>query len=111
MAKMAEGTNSGARLICVLSHAYQRSEYCRAEYEQALHGDPRNLNQRVIVMSVDQHIAGSDHLANIPRKPLWQHKADALRTRLRRWRIRSCNSRQLSWGTCSAKAKPLTVAR
>jgi tetratricopeptide (TPR) repeat protein len=65
MAMMAKGWSDCVRLICVLSDSYQKSEYCRKEYEVALAPDPRNLHQRVIVLRID----GTDpieHLADLP---------------------------------------------
>lgn len=54
MARMEQGFDSGARVIALLSSGYQRSDYCRKEYNVALSGDPLNLNERLIVVRVDE---------------------------------------------------------
>ena len=64
MARMAQGWSGSGRLICLLSHAYQRSEHCKKEYEVALHDDPRNLDERVIVLRVED-CAPVEHLADL----------------------------------------------
>ncbi len=53
MARMAQGFDSGARTIALLSATYQDSEYCQKEYEVALAGDPRNIQERLIVLRVE----------------------------------------------------------
>ena len=53
MARMAQAFDSGARTITLLSKTYQASQYCQKEYEAALVGDPRNLNERLIVLRVE----------------------------------------------------------
>ena len=52
MARMAQAFDSGARTIALLSEAYQSSDYCLKECEVALTADPRNLNERLIVLRV-----------------------------------------------------------
>ncbi|MEW8702013.1 MAG: toll/interleukin-1 receptor domain-containing protein [Candidatus Thiodiazotropha sp.] len=54
MARMAQGFAGGNRMIALLSHAYQQSEYCKKEYEQLLAGDPRNLKERLIVLRIEE---------------------------------------------------------
>ncbi len=64
MARMAQGWSESERLICLLSHAYQRSEHCKKEYEVALKDDPRNLKERVIVLRVEDCVP-VEHLADL----------------------------------------------
>ncbi len=64
MARMAEGWSSGARLICLLSKAYQQSQHCKKEYEVALKDDPRNLKERVIVLRIEECVP-VEHLADL----------------------------------------------
>jgi hypothetical protein len=64
MARMGEGWSSGARLICLLSKVYQRSEHCKKEYEVALKDDPRNLKERVIVFRIEE-CGPVEHLADL----------------------------------------------
>ncbi len=52
MRRMEEGYARSARMIAVLSSDYQKSEYCRAEYNHVLGKDPSNLNGRLIVLRV-----------------------------------------------------------
>jgi hypothetical protein len=52
MARMEQGSES-ARVIALLSKAYQRSEYTRKEYNTALAGDPLNTKERLIVLRVE----------------------------------------------------------
>jgi len=54
MRQMERGFESGARMVALLSKAYQRSEYCRAEYNHVLSSDPANLNKRLIVLRVEE---------------------------------------------------------
>jgi tetratricopeptide (TPR) repeat protein len=80
MARIAQGWSSGARLICLLSRAYQQSEYCRSEYEVVLTSDPRNRRERVIVLRVEdcapvEWLAPLHHVDLIPVL----HDAEALR--------------------------------
>ena len=65
MAMMAKGWSSGARLICVLSPDYQKSEHCKSEYEVALTKDPRNINERIIVLRIAE-CDPIEHLAPLP---------------------------------------------
>src|SRR5262245_7449809 len=51
MRKMEEGY-ARARTIALLSAEYQKSEHCRAEYNNVLGPDPGNLKQRLIVLRV-----------------------------------------------------------
>ncbi len=53
MAKMEQGLES-ARVIALLSKAYQRSEACRKEYNVTLAGDFLNLKERLIVLRVEE---------------------------------------------------------
>ncbi len=53
MARMSQGFDSGAHTITLLSKTYQDSEYCQKEYEVALTGDPRNIQERLIVLRVE----------------------------------------------------------
>jgi signal peptidase I len=53
MARMEQGFDGGSKLIALLSSAYQRSDYCRKEYNVALADDPLNLKQRLIVLRVE----------------------------------------------------------
>ena len=64
MAQMEHGFKSGS-MIALLSAAYQQSEYCRAEYNAALTGDPLNLKQRLIVLRVEE-CAPTGNLSHIP---------------------------------------------
>ncbi len=66
MAMMAKGWSSGARLVCLLSGDYQKSEYCKKEYEVALTQihDPRNLKQQVIVLRIAE-CDPIEHLADL----------------------------------------------
>jgi hypothetical protein len=64
MARMAQGFSSGARMIALLSMAYQKSEYCKKEYEHILVGDPRNLNERLIVLRIED-VAPIEHLKDL----------------------------------------------
>ena len=64
MARMAQGFSSGARMIALLSKAYQQSEYCKKEYENVLVDDPRNLNEHLIVLRVED-IAPIEHLKDL----------------------------------------------
>ena len=70
---------SGARLICLLSRAYQQSEHCKKEYEVALTGDPRNLQGRVIVLRIENYMP-VEHLADLAFTDLMPllHKPDDL---------------------------------
>jgi hypothetical protein len=62
--RMAQGWSSGARLVCLLSRAYQQSEFCKKEYEVALKDDPRNLSGRVIVLRISE-CTPIEHLADL----------------------------------------------
>jgi tetratricopeptide (TPR) repeat protein len=53
MARMEQGFESGARVIALLSAAYQGSGDCRKEYNVALTGDSLNLKQRLIVLRIE----------------------------------------------------------
>jgi tetratricopeptide (TPR) repeat protein len=64
MARMAQGWSGAEGLICLLSRAYQQSEHCKKEYEVALKDDPRNLDERVIVLRVED-CAPIEHLADL----------------------------------------------
>ena len=80
MAQIAQGWSSGARLICLLSRAYQQSEYCKSEYEVVLTSDPRNRRERVIVLRVED-CAPVEWLAPLHHVNLISvlHDAEALR--------------------------------
>jgi tetratricopeptide (TPR) repeat protein len=52
MALMEQGSES-ARVIALLSQAYQRSEYTRKEYNTALAADPLNIKERLIVLRIE----------------------------------------------------------
>ena len=54
LAQMERGLDGGARVIALLSATYQQSDYCCAEYNAALVGDPLNLKQRLIVLRVSE---------------------------------------------------------
>ena len=53
MRRMEQGFESGARVVALLSGTYQKSEYCRKEYNTVLSADPGNLNERLVVLRVD----------------------------------------------------------
>ena len=61
---MAQGRSGSERLICLLSDAYQRSDHCKKEYDVALHDDLRNIDERVIVLRLED-CAPSEHLADL----------------------------------------------
>ena len=65
MARMEQGFESGARVIALLSAAYQQSDYCRKEYNVALTGDPENLKERLIVLRVED-CAATGMLSDLP---------------------------------------------
>ncbi len=65
MARMAQGFESGARLIALLSPAYQHSHYCQKECDVTLTGDPLNLEQRLIVLRAGD-CAPTGNLRDIP---------------------------------------------
>ena len=76
MRQMESGFESGARMIALASAAYQRSEYCRKEYNTALHGDPNNLERRVIVFRVEPYTPHG-MLATLPYTDLTPILGDA----------------------------------
>ncbi len=76
MARMAQGFASGARMIALLSHAYQQSEYCKKEYEHVLADDPRNLHERLIVLRVEE-VAPVEHLKELAYTDLVPLLSDA----------------------------------
>ena len=51
--RMAQGFESGACIVALLSDAYQQSDHCRKEYNVVLAGDPLNLDGRLIVLRVE----------------------------------------------------------
>ena len=53
MARMEQAFDSGARTIALLSKKYQDSKYCQNEYQAALTDDPQNLDERLIVLRVE----------------------------------------------------------
>ena len=65
MARMEQGLESGARVIALLSAAYQHSEYCRVEYNSVLSQDPLNLKQRLIVLRVED-CKSTGNLSSVP---------------------------------------------
>ena len=76
MARMAEGFGSGARMIALLSRAYQQSEYCKKEYEHVLADDPRNRDERLIVLRVEE-VAPIEHLKELAYTDLVPILSDA----------------------------------
>jgi TIR domain len=57
MARMADGfamVDRGARVIAVLSPHYLKKEYCLAEAQYPLTGDPSNRQERLIVLRVSE---------------------------------------------------------
>jgi tetratricopeptide (TPR) repeat protein len=54
MERMEQGFESGARVVALLSAEYQKSDYCRTEYQIALDGDPLNVNERLIVLRIGE---------------------------------------------------------
>ncbi len=64
MARMAQGFSSDARMIALLSMNYQKSEYCKKEYEHTLVGDPRNLKEQLIVLRIED-VAPIEHLKDL----------------------------------------------
>lgn len=52
LSEMHDAIASGARVIALLSPEYLASKYCRAEWLNALAGDPLNENRRLIVLRV-----------------------------------------------------------
>ena len=68
MAKMADGfamVDRGARVIAVLSPHYLKKEYCLAEAQYPLTGDPSNRQERLIVLRVSD-CAPTGFLKGIP---------------------------------------------
>ena len=64
MARMEQGLESGGRVIALLSAAYQRSAHCRKEYNVVLSDDPLNIEERLIVLRVED-CAPTGHLRDI----------------------------------------------
>ena len=90
MARMEQGFESGARIIALLSAAYQQSDYCREEYNAALAGDPLNLKERLIVLRVED-CAATGNLSDLPYVdlvPILAQSDPALREQLLRRAIR-----------------------
>jgi tetratricopeptide (TPR) repeat protein len=87
--KMHDALQSGARVVALLSPEYLRSEYCQAEWMNAIAGDPLNERRRLIVLRVAECeapglLAGIDHtdlttVLDDPRR-LAQAVVDAVRT-------------------------------
>ncbi len=90
MTRMEQGFESGARVIALLSAAYQQSGYCRKEYNVALTGDPENLKERLIVLRVED-CAATGMLSDLPYVdlvPILSQSDPALREQLLRRAIR-----------------------
>ena len=90
MARMEQGFESGARIVALLSAAYQQSDYCRAEYNAALVGDPLNLKERLIVLRIEECAATGNlsHLPYVDLVPILAQSDPALREQLLRRAIR-----------------------
>ena len=63
---MEQGFENAPKLIVLLSEDYQKSEYCRKEYNTYLLGDPGNLKQRVIVFRVSDCVAPAISPRSLP---------------------------------------------
>ena len=90
MTRMEQGFESGARVIALLSAAYQQSGYCRKEYNVALTGDSENLKERLIVLRVED-CAATGMLSDLPYVdlvPILSQSDPALREQLLRRAIR-----------------------
>src|SRR5262249_40599047 len=64
MGAMGRALKSGARVVALLSQAYVRSEYCLKEAFTAIHGDPFNREQRLILLRIEP-CAPDGNLRNI----------------------------------------------
>jgi hypothetical protein len=80
MAKMHDALASDARVAALLSHEYEKSDYCAAEWQAAIAGDPLNRKERLIVFRVSDCTPGG-LLSPIPYVDLVHiaHKADLLK--------------------------------
>jgi tetratricopeptide (TPR) repeat protein len=58
MEQMDAALRSGARVVALLSRAYEESEHCRAEWQAAIADDPLNLKQRLVIFRVGEHRPG-----------------------------------------------------
>ena len=79
MANMADGfamVERGARVIAVLSPHYLKKEYCLAEAQYPLTGDPHNRRERLIVLRVSD-CAPTGFLKGIPYVDLVPLRLDA----------------------------------
>jgi hypothetical protein len=81
MARMKDGfdrVESGARIVALLSRAYQQSDYCLVEAHYPLVGDPANKRQRLIVLRIEE-CAATGFLKSLPYVDLVPllHDADA----------------------------------
>ena len=68
MARVREGfakVDNGGRMVTLLSNAYMQSDYCMAEADFALTGDPSNKKQRLIVLRIED-CAATGFLKGIP---------------------------------------------
>ena len=68
MACMREGfakVDHGGRMVALLSKAYMQSDYCMAEADFALTGDPSNKKQRLIVLRIEDCVP-TGFLKSIP---------------------------------------------
>ncbi len=90
MARMEQGFESGARIVALLSAAYQQSDYCRAEYNAALVDDPLNLKERLIVLRIEEcaPTGNLSHLPYVDLVPILSQSDPALREQLLRRAIR-----------------------
>lgn len=52
--RMHDALAGGARVVALLSRAYLRSDYCAAEWMNALAGDPLNKKRRLIVLRAEE---------------------------------------------------------
>jgi tetratricopeptide (TPR) repeat protein len=52
MNEMHEALVSGARVVALLSPDYLKSDHCQAEWTAAIHGDPLNRRERLVVLRV-----------------------------------------------------------
>jgi tetratricopeptide (TPR) repeat protein len=50
--EMHEALASGARVLALLSPDYLKSDHCQAEWTAAIHGDPLNRRERLVVIRV-----------------------------------------------------------
>ena len=54
MEQMDAALRSGARVVALLSRAYEESDHCRAEWQGAIADDPLNLKQRLVIFRVGE---------------------------------------------------------